>query len=54
MTHPFSHKNHGIFHTEFTTPQFFKQIPHIIQNLDTEWAENGPVSHCLTLSIAGS
>jgi hypothetical protein len=53
-THPFSPTNRGVLHTEFTTPAFFKQIPDIIQNLDTEWAKNGPVSHCLTLSIAGS
>ncbi len=52
--HPFSFKGHGVLHTEFTTPLFFKQIPDIIQNLDKEWAKNGPVSHCLTLSIAGS
>ncbi len=53
-THPFSLTKRGVLHTEFTTPEFFKQIPNIIQNLDAEWAKNGPVSHCLALSIAGS
>ena len=53
-THPFSLTKRGVLHTEFTTPEFFKQIPYIIQNLNAEWAKNGPVSHCLTLSIAGS
>ncbi len=51
---PFSFTKRGVLHTEFTTPEFFKQIPNIIQNLNAEWAKNGPVSHCITLSIAGS
>jgi thioesterase domain-containing protein len=52
--HPFSHAKRGMLHTEFTTPLFFKQLPHILQKLDAEWAQYGPVSHCLALSIAGS
>lgn len=53
-THPFSYHKRGLLHTEFTTPSFFEQIPSIIQSLDEKWAITGRISHCITLSIAGS